>query len=120
MNERRANEIFGGAFLIGMAILFLLNWWWPGILYVIGFAMMTRAVAQGRKWIDERAGLFSLAIGVVFTLIDLMRFSFNLWPLVLILLGLYLLFGNRRLSGGNKNDSSSAAEQEKPKNDDLV
>lgn len=118
MNEKRANEIFGGIFLVGMAILFLLNWWWPGILFVIGISMMARAVAQGRSWIDERAGLFALAIGAVFTLIDLMRFSFNLWPLVLILLGLYLLFGNRRLS--SRSGAGSPAEREKPKNDDLV
>jgi hypothetical protein len=119
MNERRANEVFGGTFLIGLAILFLINWWWPGILYVIGIAMIVRAVVQGRNWLDERTGLVALAIAVVFTLIDLLRiFSFNWWPVVLILLGLYLLFGNRRLSAGSH--SSSSAEQEKPKNDDFV
>jgi cytochrome c-type biogenesis protein CcmH/NrfF len=116
MNEKRANEVFGGTFLIGMAILFLINWWWPGILYVIGIAMLVRAIAQGRRWMDERAGLVALAIAVVFTLIDFLRvFSFNWWPVVLILLGVYLLFGNRRLSG-----HSGSAESDKRKNDDFV
>jgi hypothetical protein len=116
MNERRANEVFGGIVLIGLAILFLINWWWPGILYVIGIAQIARAVAQGRNWMDERTGLVALAIAVVFTLIDLLRiFSFNWWPIVLILLGVYLLFGSR-LSRG----SSSSAESDKRKNDDLV
>lgn len=105
MTERRANEIFGGTFLIGLAVLALINWWWPGIMYVIGIAMLARAVAQGRNWMDERGGLIALAIGVVFTLTDVLRiFSFNWWPIVLILLGLYLLFGNRRGGGGSKNN----------------
>lgn len=117
MNEKRGNEVFGGIFLIGLAILFLIQWWWPGIMYVIGVALLARAVSQGRPWLDERAGLMALAIGVVFTLIDLLRiFSFNWWPVVLVLLGLYLLFGNRRLRASNHSHS----EQEKPKNDDFV
>jgi hypothetical protein len=104
MTERRANEIFGGTFLIGLAVLVLINWWWPGIMYVIGIALLVRAVAQGRNWTDERGGLIALAIGVVFTLTDVLRiFSFNWWPIVLILLGVYLLFGNRRGGSGGKS-----------------
>lgn len=109
MTDKRANEIFGGAFLIGLAVLFLINWWWPGIMYVIGVALIARAVAQGKNWTDERGGLVCLAIGVVFTLIDVLHvFTFNWWPLILIVLGLYLLFGNRLSSGSgggkDKND----------------
>jgi hypothetical protein len=104
MTEKRANDIFGGTFLIGLAVLFLINWWWPGIMYVIGIALIVRAVAQGRNWTDERGGLVILGIGVVFTLIDVLNiFSFNWWPLVLILLGIYLLFGSRRGEGGGKD-----------------
>lgn len=106
MTEKRANEVFGGTFLIGLAILFLINWWWPGIMFVIGIALLVRTVAQGRNWTDERGGLICLGIGVVFTLVDVLNvFSFNWWPLLLILIGVYLLFGNRRGNGGkNKND----------------
>lgn len=109
MTEKRANEIFGGTFLIGLAVLFLINWWWPGILYVIGIALLARAVGQGRAWSDERGGLVILALGIIFTVIDVLKlFTFNWWPVILILLGLYLLFGSRR-SGGvgggkSKND----------------
>ena len=54
MTEKRANEVFGGTFLIGLAVLFLINW----------------------------------------------------WPIVLILIGVYLLFGNRRGGGGAGNGKS--------------
>ena len=57
MTDKRAGEIFGGTFLIGLALLFITGWWWPGILYVIGIALMVRAVAQGKSWTEERGGL---------------------------------------------------------------
>ena len=119
MTDKRANEIFGGTFLIGLAILFLINWWWPGIMYVIGIALIIRAVAEGKNWMEERGGLIALGIGVVFTVIDLLKlFSFNWWPLILIAIGLYLLFGSRRR--GLAGSSTSEPPASKPKNDDLV
>ncbi|MEP7291406.1 MAG: hypothetical protein ABI835_06460 [Chloroflexota bacterium] len=106
MTEKRTNEIFGGTFLIGIAILFVTHWWWPGIMFVIGIAMIVRAVAQGRNWMDERSGQVVLAIGVFFTLTDILNiFSFNWLPLLLIGLGLYMLFGSRwRIGRKSKDD----------------
>ena len=112
MTEKRSNEIFGGTFLIGLAVLFLLNWWWPGIMFVIGIALLVRAVAEGRNWMSERGGLVCLGIGVVFTF-----FSFNWWPLILIAIGVYLLFGNRR--GGFSGMFNGSSEKSK-RDDDLV
>jgi hypothetical protein len=114
MTEKRSNEIFGGTFLIGLAALFLLNWWWPGIMFVIGIALIVRAVAEGRNWMSERGGLICLGIGVVFAF-----FSFNWWPLVLIAIGLYLLLGNRRGSWGNWSNWNRSS-SEKPKHDDNL
>jgi len=102
MTEKRSSEIFGGTFLIGLALLFLFGWWWPGILFVLGIALMVRAVAAGRNWTDERGGLAILAIGVLFMLTDVIDiFSFNWLPILLVLVGLYLLFGNRLRGGGS-------------------
>ena len=110
MNEKRSNEIFGGTFLIGLAVLFLINWWWPGIMFVIGIALLVRAVAEGRSWSSERGGLICLGIGVVFTF-----FSINFWPLILIAIGVYLLVGNRR--GGLSGMFNGS---EKSKHDDTL
>jgi len=120
MTEKRSSEILGGTFLIGLAILFLTGWWWPGIMYVIGIALIARTVSEGRNWTDERAGLISIGIGVFFTALRLLSVVINWWPLILVVLGLYLLFGNRRGGnwGGNWNRSSDS--EEKPKRDDLV
>ncbi len=108
MTQQRSNQIFGGTFLIGLAVLFLTNWWWPGILYVIGIALMTRSIAEGKSWMQERGGIAILLIASFFTLLDfLSSFTFNFWPVILILIGLYLLFGKRnRVSSSGDNASS--------------
>lgn len=105
MSEKRAGEIFSGTFLVGLAVLFLTGWWWPGVLYVSGIALIVRTVAQGKPWTEERGGLATLGIGVLFTLTDVVSvLDFNWLPLVLIGLGLFLLFGNRLRGGGSRND----------------
>jgi hypothetical protein len=107
MTEKRSSEIFGGTFLIGLALLFLFNWWWPGILFVIGIALLVRAVAAGRSWTDERGGLVLLVVGVLFLLTDVVNiFSFNWLPVALILVGLYMLFGGRLRGGSTHRDDS--------------
>lgn len=105
MSEKRAGEIFSGTFLIGLAVLFLTGWWWPGILFVVGGALIVRTVAQGKPWTEERGGLAALAIGVLFTLTDVINvFDFNWFPLILIGLGVYLLLGNRWRGGSRRDD----------------
>lgn len=105
MSEKRAGEIFGGTFLIGLAVIFLTGWWWPGILYALGAAMIVRTVAQGKAWTEERGGLAVLGIGVLISLAEAVNiFDFNWFPILLIGIGLYLLFGNRIRGGGSRND----------------
>lgn len=106
MSKDRSDQIFGGVMLIGIAILFLTNWFWPGILYVVGAAIIIRSVAEGKSWMDNKGALVVLAIAIIFTferLVDV--FSGNLLPFLLIALGLYMLFGqNRRSAGRSKRD----------------
>jgi hypothetical protein len=118
MSSNRPNndQTFAGVFFIGLAILFITGYWWPGIMFVIGIAMLVRTVSQGRSWTDDRQGLTMLGIGVVFALLDLFSnlnlSAGSLWPLVLIGIGVYLLFGKNLRPGGGSND--------KTKNDDIV
>lgn len=116
MSNKRSDQVFGGAILIGLGILFILgDFWWPGILFVLGIAMMLRAVAEGKNWSDDRTALVLLAIGVVFAVQDTLRLGFNWLPLILIGVGLYLLFGNN-LRASTRHDRSSG---EKSKNEFL-
>jgi len=97
MNSERSNQVFGGVFLIGLAILFLTGFWWPGIMFVIGAAILARTYSEGKDWKhpDARGGLVVIIIGAVFGL-DLFSFlAGGVVPIILIAIGAYLLFGDR-------------------------
>jgi hypothetical protein len=99
INKQRSDQIFWGVVFIGLALLFWLNWWWPGILFVVGIAAIVRNVAEGKTWSSDRGALVLLAVGLVFALgdrLDLLgSLGGALWPLLLIVVGLYLLYGQR-------------------------
>jgi hypothetical protein len=110
--KQHSDQTFGGVMLIGLAVLFLTGYWWPGVMFVIGAAMIARTVSEGGEWSSNRNALVTLGIGVVFALFDVLHFlSGNIiWPLILIGVGAYLLFGDR-LRGSTNG---------KPKNDDTI
>lgn len=95
ISKERSDQTFGGIILIGIAFLFLTNWFFPGILFVIGFALIARSVSEGKNWTENKGALAAIAVGLLFTLNDVLDiFSSNFLPLLLIVLGLYLLFGS--------------------------
>jgi hypothetical protein len=96
--HRRSDATFTGVFLIGLALLFITSYWWPGVMFVIGGAMIARSMSEGQQWTDNRSAVIVLAIGVVFAVGKLFSGLFSgglLLPLVLIGVGVYLLFGNQ-------------------------
>ncbi len=118
MSHRRTSndQTFAGVFLIGLAVLFITGFWWPGILFVIGIAMLVRTVNEGGRWQDDRSAIGLLAIGVVFTVLDIfdtINLSGAFWPIILIAVGVYLLWG-KNLRGGSLGSSG------KSKNDELL
>lgn len=110
VSKDRADQVSGGVFLIGLALLFMgVLPWWPGILFVIGASAIGRGVAEGQEWYTVSGGMWMIGLGIVFW------FGFSL-PLLLILIGLTMLFGYNVKCGWNsaekrKNDI-------KRKNDD--
>jgi hypothetical protein len=48
MNKERAGSgITGGLFLIGLGVIWLADWWWPGIMVVLGIAVGSGLVFRG-------------------------------------------------------------------------
>jgi hypothetical protein len=83
-HPNRADQVSGGVFLIGLAILFLTGNWWPGILFVIGTAAIAKNLAQGNDWGGASGGLWLIIVALLFT------FGFSL-PSLLIFIGMSML-----------------------------
>lgn len=107
-NKDRGDQTFGGVMLIGLALLFLTGWWWPGIMFVIGSALLARGQVEGTPWNENIGALATLGVGLVFWL---GIFSWNWLPLLLIGVGAYMLFGNRIKVSPPPTDRASASRQ---------
>ena len=46
--ERRGGGITGGLLLIGLGVIWFADWWWPGIMVVLGIAVGSGLVFRGR------------------------------------------------------------------------
>ncbi len=46
--QRTRDGITGGLLLIGLGVLALTGWWWPGIMVVLGIAIGAGLVFRGR------------------------------------------------------------------------
>ena len=55
--QRMAGAISGGIFLIGLGLLLVTGWWWPGIMVVIGLSSGAALIFRGKTW----QGISSLA-----------------------------------------------------------
>lgn len=87
--KHKADAISNGAFLMGLAVLFASNTWWPGILLLLWVSVALREYLTGRFYdlvISSiiLIGLFAMA------LFDL-SISF-LVPMLFILGGIYIIF----------------------------
>lgn len=48
-SKKRSERLSLAVFLIGLAILAIIDYWWPGILLVIGVSLGLRQLLQGRQ-----------------------------------------------------------------------
>lgn len=95
MTTRNSGQVGGAVFLIGLGIIAWMNFWWPGIMFVVAASLLASEWVEtdGQLSVSSHraVGAFvSIAIG----LIGFIGINWGqLWPLVLIAMGVYLLFG---------------------------
>lgn len=108
--KSQTEAISGDIFLIGIALLWITGWWFPGIFFVIGAASMARALREDSHWTNANGALWMFGLGFIFWL--------NLpWAVILLIIGLSMLFS---CNSGYKNMFSEKAKNDhKPKNDDY-
>lgn len=92
LRREHSKNIFLGIFLIGLGLLFVLDWWWPGIMLVVGLALAAETASKGRYRDAGRIFLIFLAIPVV---VAVLGHSFVplglLGPMLLIAVGVFAL-----------------------------
>lgn len=87
--QRRADAISLGVMLIGFGALTYLNNWWPGVLIVVGVALLLRQYMRGRY--------YDMALTTVIFGGSFLTFALNvnlqaLMPVLFTLGGIYLIF----------------------------
>ena len=80
--------ITGGLLLVGIGVLLLTGWWWPGIMVVLGIAIGAGLIFRGRYL----AGLVIAAIFFSIPLLTKTDIPWNIFgPMILIGLGMVVL-----------------------------
>jgi hypothetical protein len=102
--KSRTDEASSAIFLIGLGLLFVTGWWWPGMLFVIAASSMARVMSEGQPWTAATGALWMAAIGLVF----MFHLNFGI---------IWIVFGFAMLAAYmiRCNDGSKA----KRKNDDF-
>lgn len=92
-NEKNKSRIFAGLMLVGLGILAITNYWWPGIMFVIGITMVISGIYHGKSLYDFVGAAVLIFIGALSAAegnID--HEILKWWPAVLIVFGCGLLF----------------------------
>ena len=92
-DPRSRGGIAGGIMLVGIGMLIITGWWWPGIMLVIGCALAAERFLNGQ--VAQAIGVFALflAIPLGIAVLQDINIPWNLVvPFVLIALGLVVVF----------------------------
>jgi predicted membrane protein len=130
MAHRTERNILGGSILMLIGLIFLLDNlkmippkfslqdWWPLILILVGLFQLVQS-----RCFFHFSGWFLIFLGAVFLLTVQHRFGlewdniWRLWPVILILLGISIIFGRHHSHGtplaGTSAKSSESVLQEK-------
>jgi len=85
MHKENAGTISGGVFMIGLGVLFLIDWFWPGILLLLGLVGLVHEWIKGERSKGLSAFLVLGGLAVLFSF----NFAWNVvLPVALICLGL--------------------------------
>ncbi len=104
MSHKRAGEIGGAVFLIGLGVVALLDFWWPGIMFVIAVSLLASEYVETNTINFSSGRVIGAVVVAIIGVLGLMDFNLpwgSIWPIILILAGVALLMG-RGFGGGDK------------------
>jgi hypothetical protein len=82
--------IMGGLWLIGIAVLAITGWWWPGIMVLVGISALLGGLQSGGSW-EQRWGGIQGAIWAFG--IAVLAVTGWWWPGIMVLVGLSAISG---------------------------
>jgi hypothetical protein len=106
MSQMNKSQVGGAVFLIGLGVVALLNFWWPGIMFVIAASLLASEYVETQKLDFNSGRVRGAAVVACIGILGLVNFNINwggIWPLILIGIGLVLLFGRGVTGGKGKN-----------------
>lgn len=89
LSKRKAEAISNGLALVSLAVLFLTNFWWPGILLAILLWI------GSRQYLTGRYGDLAISSVILICLFLMVLFNIDLSilvPILFILGGVYIIF----------------------------
>jgi len=90
--QKQASAISGGIFLIGLGVLFMTDWFWPGILLVIGLSGGAEQIFRGQIARGIGTIAFFSVIPIVVAIVQSTNISWAIvGPFFLIVLGIITL-----------------------------
>ncbi len=96
-NENWHLRTFHGLILIGIGVLAVTDYWWPGIMFVIGVAMIVDNMSRGKAWRAYGTPIILIGIGLIFQFNFMIGpYSIGFWPLILIIFGFFIIFSRRK------------------------
>jgi hypothetical protein len=104
----KGDQLSGGVALLGLGLLFLTGWWWPGLLFLGGAISLAQTIESGRRWYAAQGALWMFGLGLVFA----MGFSIGL---LLLLVGASMLGGHQLRRRGLIPAEDEALEKRKRK-----
>jgi hypothetical protein len=64
LNNKQASAITGAVWLLGLAAMFYWNYWWPGIMFVIGVSALIEGLAHHQGWAALQGSLWAFGIAI--------------------------------------------------------
>ena len=104
--RKQASSISGGIFLIGLGVLFITDWFWPGILLVIGLSSGAELIFRGK--VREGIGTMAMfaAIPIAITIAQSLDISWAIiGPFILIAIGAVILVKTLFLKDEGKEEN---------------
>ena len=90
--RRRATGVSGGIFLIGLGVLLMTNWWWPGIMLVLGLSGGAEQIFRGQVARGIGTIAFFGAIPIAIAIVQSTDISWTIvGPFILIAFGVITL-----------------------------